>query len=131
MRWLPPGADPALAPLFATRALRGFADGFVAILLPVYLLAQGFNAVQVGAVASATLAGSALATLAVGAWGHRCSGRTLLLAAALLMAAALSPVLAGWLFQSGWPAAPLLACGALKITYDLVLWRAFRRARLH
>jgi len=85
--WLPRGADPALGPLFATRALRGFADGFVAILLPVYLLAIGLNAVQVGAIASATLAGSALATLAVGVWGHRYSGRSLLLAAALLMVA--------------------------------------------
>jgi sugar phosphate permease len=46
------------------------------------------------------------------------------------LAAALSPVLAGWLFQSGWVAAPLLACGVLKITYDLALWHAFRRYAL-
>jgi predicted MFS family arabinose efflux permease len=43
------------------------------------------------------------------------------------LASALSPVLAGWLFQSGWVAAPLVACGVLKIAYDLALWRAFRR----
>ncbi len=29
--------------LFAARALRDFGDGFVAILLPVYLLALGFS----------------------------------------------------------------------------------------
>jgi MFS family permease len=42
------------------------------------------------------------------------------------LASALSPLLAGWLFQSGWIAAPLVACGVLKIAYDLALWRAFR-----
>ena len=42
------------------------------------------------------------------------------------LASAASPLLAGWLFQSGWAAAPLVICGVLKIVYDLVLWRAFR-----
>ena len=88
LQWLlPAGTDHAVAPLFATRAVRGFADGFVAILLPVYMLALGLGPVQVGAIATATLAGSALATLALGAWGHRYTGRTLLLVAAILMAA--------------------------------------------
>lgn len=27
---------------------------------------------------------------------------------------------------AGWIALPLIACGGLKIAYDLVLWRAFR-----
>jgi hypothetical protein len=27
---------------------------------------------------------------------------------------------------AGWLAAPLVACGCLKIAYDLALWRAFR-----
>ena len=75
-----------MLPIFAARALRGFADGFVAVLLPVYLLALGLGGMEVGAIATATLLGSALATLAVGAWGHRWSGRTLLLGAAALMA---------------------------------------------
>ncbi len=38
--------------LFAARALRDFGDGFVAVLLPAYLLALGFSAVQVGSVAT-------------------------------------------------------------------------------
>jgi predicted MFS family arabinose efflux permease len=42
------------------------------------------------------------------------------------LASAASPLLAGWLFQAGWAAAPLVACGVLKIAYDLALWRAFR-----
>ena len=83
---LPHGTDRGVAPIFAARALRGFADGFVAVLLPVYLLALGLGGVEVGAVATATLFGSALATLAVGVWGHRWTGRKLMLAAAMLMA---------------------------------------------
>lgn len=59
----------------------------MAVLLPAYLLALGHSAFDVGVLGSVTLAGSALATLAVGIWGHRAHSRTLLLGAALLMAA--------------------------------------------
>ena len=41
------------------------------------------------------------------------------------LAAAVSPSLGGAL-AAGWLAAPLVLCGALKIAYDLALWRAFR-----
>ena len=68
------------------RALRSFADGFVAVVLPAYLLALGLGQLEVGLISTATLLGSALATLAIGRWGHRFSVRRLLLAAALLMA---------------------------------------------
>ena len=78
---------PEARTLLLGRALRAFVDGYVAILLPVYLLALGFGAWEVGLLSTATLLGSALATLAVGAWGHRFPHRRLLLAAALLMAA--------------------------------------------
>ncbi len=57
------------------------------MLLPAYLLALGHNSLAVGVLGTVTLLGSALATLAVGTWGHRAPPRTLLLAAALLMAA--------------------------------------------
>ncbi|MDQ6683810.1 MAG: MFS transporter, partial [Pseudomonadota bacterium] len=40
------------------------------------------------------------------------------------LAGALSPALSGALLASGWLALPLVACGLLKIAYDLVLWRA-------
>ncbi|MEW5789763.1 MAG: MFS transporter [Pseudomonadota bacterium] len=43
------------------------------------------------------------------------------------LAAAVSPSLGGALFAAGWLAAPLVACGLLKIAYDLLLWRSFRR----
>lgn len=78
---------PEARTLLIGRALRAFVDGYVAILLPVYLLALGFGAWEVGLLSTATLLGSALATLAVGTLGHRFPHRRLLLAAALLMAA--------------------------------------------
>jgi MFS family permease len=83
----PRGAEPFAATLVAGRALRAFVDGYVAVLLPAYLLALGFDVWTVGVLSTATLLGSALATLAVGAWGHRFAQRRLLLAAALLMVA--------------------------------------------
>lgn len=73
--------------VLAGRALRAFADGFVAVLLPAYLLALGHGQLQVGLLSTVTLFGSAAATLAVGRWGHRFALRRLLLAAAVLMAA--------------------------------------------
>ena len=73
--------------LLVARALRDFGDGFVAVLLPVYLIALGFSALQVGVIATAALFGSALLTLGVGLVGARYDHRQLLLAAANLMVA--------------------------------------------
>jgi MFS family permease len=73
--------------LFAARALRDFGDGFVAVLLPAYLLALGFDSLQVGVIATASLLGSALLTIGVGFLGPRYDRRQLLLAAASLMVA--------------------------------------------
>lgn len=84
---LPAGVDRAALPLLIGRALRAFADGYVAVLLPAYLLALGFGTLDVGILSTATLLGSALATLAVGAWGYRFHHRHLLLGTALLMTA--------------------------------------------
>lgn len=84
---LPAGVAPEARLLLVGRALRAVTDGYVAILLPAYLLALGLGQWQVGLISTATLLGSALATLAVGVWGHRFPQRRLLLAAALLMAA--------------------------------------------
>lgn len=72
--------------LLIARGLRASVDGFVAVLLPAYLLALGLDTWHVGVIGTATLLGSALTTLAVGAWGHRFHYRRLLLAAAWLMA---------------------------------------------
>jgi MFS family permease len=71
--FLPAGVDRKVLPILAGRALRAFADGYIAVLLPAYLLALGFGSLEVGFISTATLIGSALATIAVGAIGHRYS----------------------------------------------------------
>ncbi len=82
---LPDGIDHRVLPLLVGRALRAFADGYVAVLLPAYLLALGFGTIDVGILSTGTLLGSAFATMAIGAWGYRFHHRFLLLGAALLM----------------------------------------------
>lgn len=86
-RLLPAGVDPEAWPLLVARGLRAFGDGYMAVLLPAYLLSIGLGTLEVGIVSTATMLGSALATLAVGAWGYRFPGGRLLRGAALLMAA--------------------------------------------
>ena len=75
------------ATLIAARGVRGFGDGFTALLLPVYLTGLGFSLFQVGLLTTATLLGSAGLTLAVGLAGHRYPARRLLFVACVLMAA--------------------------------------------
>ena len=86
LRLLPASATPEAGLLLTTRGLRAFGDGLVSLLLPVYLVGRGFGAVEVGAIATATLAGSSLLTLLVGLHAHRFPARGVLLGAALLMA---------------------------------------------
>jgi len=66
--------------------VRAFADGVVSVLLPAYLTALGMSALEVGAIATATLLGSAALTLAIGLLAHRAPARALLLGACALMA---------------------------------------------
>ena len=86
--------------VLAARALRGFADGCIAVVLPAYLLALGHGELEVGLISTATLFGSAFTTLAIGRWGNRFPIRRLMLAAAVLMAAT-GAAFAG--FSSLWP----------------------------
>jgi MFS family permease len=71
--------------LFAARALRDFGDGFVAVLLPVYLTRLGFSPFGVGVLATAALSGSAMLTIVAGMLGARHDLRRLMLAASALM----------------------------------------------
>jgi MFS family permease len=73
--------------LIAARGLRGFADGVVSVMLAGYLTDLGFAPLQVGAMITGTLLGSALLTLAVGLRGHHLRRKWILLAASVLMAA--------------------------------------------
>jgi MFS family permease len=71
--------------LYAARGVRGFGDGFATIILPAYLTAIGYDPFHIGIVATASLLGTALFTLAVGAIAARHDLRTLMLAGAALM----------------------------------------------
>jgi MFS family permease len=73
--------------LLFTRTVRSLSDGFVSVLLASYLARLGFSGVRVGAVATATLLGTAAATLIVGAVTNRLGRRRVLLVATLLAAA--------------------------------------------
>ena len=73
--------------LLTAKGLRAFGDGFISLLLPLYLLELGLSALQVGIIATATLLGSGVLTLMVGLHAYRFRYRSLLLAATLLMAA--------------------------------------------
>jgi MFS family permease len=87
-RWwrpVPPGTPPDAIRVLMARSARSFSDGFVALLLPAYLLKLGHSPFVVGAIITATLVGSASLTLWVGLWARRYPRRHLLLAASLLM----------------------------------------------
>jgi MFS family permease len=73
--------------LLTVRAIRGFGDGFAAIILPAYLAAIGYGSFAIGVVAAAALLGSAALTLGIGFVAPRHDLRTLLLFAAGLMVA--------------------------------------------
>jgi MFS family permease len=82
----PSTATPDASRLLVTRALRGFADGLVSVLLAAHLGALGFSPSQIGAVLTGTLLGSAALTLVVGLRGHGWRRRTVLAGATALMA---------------------------------------------
>jgi MFS family permease len=83
---LPTTATRDAGRLVSARSLRGFADGFVSVVLASYLVDIGFSPIEVGAIVTSTLLGSAALTLAVGLWGADIPQRTLLIGATLLMA---------------------------------------------
>jgi MFS family permease len=83
----PQASRGAIRHIYAARALRDFGDGFIAVLLPVYLGAIGLGALEIGIVATAALLGSALMTLSIGLIGASTDQRRLLIAASALMVA--------------------------------------------
>jgi MFS family permease len=83
--FLPASATADTRRLITTRALRGFADGLVSVLLAKHLSVLQFTPVQIGAIVTGTLLGSAALTLLVGLFADRLSRRWLLLAAAAAM----------------------------------------------
>jgi MFS family permease len=77
--------------VYAARAARGFGDGFAVVILPAYLTAIGYSAVQIGVIFTASLLGTALLTLAVGFLASRHDlHRMLLMGAGLIVATGLA-----------------------------------------
>jgi len=72
--------------ILLARALRGFGDGLVSILLAGYLVRLGLGALQVGTIVTGTLLGSAALTLFVGMRPPLAYRRILLAASALSVA---------------------------------------------
>lgn len=102
--------SPTVSRLLLARGLRAFGDGYVSLLLPVYLLKLGFGPLAVGAIATATLLGSGLLTLSVGLYAARFRLRSLLLAATALMA---STGIGFAFVHDFWPLALIAVIGTL------------------
>jgi len=96
--------------LLVAKGLRAFGDGYVSLLLPRYLLELGFSPLHVGIIATTTLIGSGLLTLAVGIHAWRYHFRSLLLAATALMA---FTGLGFALFTDFWPLLVIALIGTL------------------
>jgi MFS family permease len=96
--------------ILVTRALRGFADGLVSVLLAGHLTRLGFSSVEIGAIVAGTLFGSAALTIALGLLGHHLALRRVLLGASLAMVAT-GVAFAG--LTTFWPLLIVAVCGTL------------------
>jgi len=92
-----PGGRGVLRVVLTAQALRGMAYGLAAVQLGAVLRGQGLHPQQVGMVLAAIVAGSAVASLALGRWGDRV-GRA---RAYGLLYVALA--LCGAILAAGWP----------------------------
>src|SRR5258708_17017008 len=66
-----PGLSRDARLLVAGQGVRAAGYGFTAVLLGALLATRGYSSLQVGVVLTALIAGTALASLVVGAFGHR------------------------------------------------------------
>jgi MFS family permease len=96
--------------LLIAKGLRAFGDGYVSLLLPLYLVQLGLRPFQVGIIATITLIGSGLLTLAVGLHAWRFHYRSLLLVASALMA---GTGFGFFVFTSFWPLMVVALVGTL------------------
>jgi MFS family permease len=128
LRLLPAGTAPEAALLLSSRALRAFGDGLVSLLLPVHLAGLGFGPIEIGMLATATLTGSAVLTLAAGLHAHRFQGRALLIAAALLMTA--TGLVFPWI-EDFWPLLVIAFVGTINPSSgDVSVFLPLEQARL-
>ena len=85
MRLFPDTASTDAKRVIVAKGLRAIGDGYVSIVLPAYLLSLGYSGLEVGALMTATLLGSAIMTLLAGLITARFGDRRPLLAASGLM----------------------------------------------
>jgi MFS family permease len=83
---LPAWLGPDLEYLFAGRALRSLSQGYLAIIVPLFLATLGYRPVQIGIVFTAGSFGSMVLTAAVGFLADRWGRKTLLIALGILTA---------------------------------------------
>lgn len=125
---LPPETHPDAARLLATRGLRAFGDGLASLLLPVYLNLLGYDAIEIGALATAALLGSAALVWISGLIAHRLGVRRLLLMATFL------PAVTGLGFATQtefWPLLLIAVVGTLTPTAgDVSLFLPLEQAML-
>lgn len=127
-RPLPPETTSDASRLLATRGIRAFGDGLVSLLLPVYLSLQGYDTIEIGALATAALLGSAALVWLSGLIAHRLGIRRLLLVATAL------PVITGLGFATQtefWPLMVIAVIGTLTPTAgDVSLFLPLEQAML-
>jgi MFS family permease len=125
---LPAGTAPDAKKLLATRGIRAFGDGLASLLLPVYLSQLGFDAIEIGALATAALLGSAAIVWLSGLIAHRLGVRRLLLMATVL------PIVTGIGFATQtefWPLLLIAIVGTLTPTAgDVSLFLPLEQAAL-
>ncbi|MDF3075248.1 MAG: major facilitator superfamily protein [Alphaproteobacteria bacterium] len=125
---LPPGTAPDAKRLLATRGIRAFGDGLASLLLPVYLRLLGYDAVEIGALATAALLGSAVIVWLSGLVAHHLGVRRFLLMATIL------PILTGIGFATQtefWPLLLIAIIGTLTPTAgDVSLFLPLEQAAL-
>jgi hypothetical protein len=99
--------------LLTARGIRAFGDGFISIVIPVYLTGLGIGAFEVGVLTTAMLLDPAMMTLAIGLIAHRLRTVMLLTGATMLMV--LSGI--GYAFETGfWPLLAIALIGTLNPT---------------
>lgn len=108
--FLPVGTSSDAAIILAARGIRAFGDGFVSVLLPLYLTTLGFSAFRIGVLTTATLLGAAALTLLVGNFTGRWRRSALLIRASILMVAT---GLAFAVFDTFWPLLVVAFVGTL------------------
>ncbi len=84
--WPPRWLSRDLACLFAARALRSFAIGYLGIILPIYIADLGYDAVHLGMLFSISGMTGALLAICIGVLGDRFGRKPFIIIIALMMA---------------------------------------------